>query len=29
MVTLKPVPDWLAIYEKVWKELEELGISKP
>ena len=29
LVTLKPVPDWLAIYERVWKELEELGVSKP
>jgi methylamine--corrinoid protein Co-methyltransferase len=27
--TLQPTPEWQAIYEKVWKELENLGLQKP
>jgi methylamine--corrinoid protein Co-methyltransferase len=27
--TLQPTKEWLDIYEKVWKELEDLGINKP
>ncbi|WP_309492070.1 monomethylamine:corrinoid methyltransferase [Candidatus Hecatella orcuttiae] len=27
--TLQPTPEWQAIYQKVWKELENLGLQKP
>ncbi len=27
--TLKPTKEWLDIYSKVWKELEDLGLSPP
>ena len=26
--TLKPTKEWLEIYDRVWKEIEDLGISK-
>jgi methylamine--corrinoid protein Co-methyltransferase len=27
--TLQPTKDWLAVYERVWKELEDLGLQRP
>jgi len=27
--TLQPTQEWLEIYERVWKELEELGLQRP
>jgi len=26
--TLKPTKEWLGVYEKVWKELEDLGLPR-
>ena len=27
--TLQPVKEWVEIYERVWRELEDLGLKKP
>ena len=27
--TLQPTQEWLGIYKKVWKELEDLGLTHP